>query len=525
MARHTVKFVAYWIALYSVLLLAVTEGGRPNFVLFMADSFDGRLTFYPGNVTLQLPFINYMREHGTIFLNSYTNSPICCPSRAAMWSGKFIHMTESWNNFKCLDDKYTTWMDILQEKGYVTKQFGKVDYKSGGHSLSNRVEAWTREVKFLIRQEGRPTVNLTGDASTVRVMKEDWNTTEKAAQWIRTTASILSDPFSLYIGVNLPHPYKTTNLGENAGSSTFQTSPFWLNKISVQNITVPKWLPFSKMHQVDYYSTYTKNCTAHFSDKEITNIRAYYYAMCVETDAMLGEILSALYDTNLLNETILIFTSDHGELALEHQQFYKMSMYEGSSHIPFLIMGPNVKAGQQISNPVSLVDVYPTVLDIAEIACPCNLSGYSLLPFLTREYQARSNLHPEWVLSEFHGSDANASTYMIRTSSWKLIAYADGSSVPSQLFDLSNDKEELYNVAAVHPRITESLERLLLSIVDYPAVSKAVQMYNRQQFKLWKLSLGRNYSEVIANLRWHVDWKQNPKMYEDAIEKWLNTDV
>ncbi|KAG2466530.1 ARSK Arylsulfatase, partial [Polypterus senegalus] len=205
-------------------------------------------------------------------------------------------------------------------------------------------------------------------------------------------------------------------------------------KISLQNITVPKWLPFSKMNQVDYYSTYTKNCTAHFSDKEITNIRAYYYAMCVETDAMLGEILSALYDTNLLNETILIFTSDHGELALEHRQFYKMSMYEGSSHIPFLIMGPNVKAGQQISNPISLVDVYPTVLDIAEIACPCNLSGYSLLPFLTREYQARNNLHPEWVLSEFHGSDANASTYMIRTSSWKLIAYADGSSVPSQLF-------------------------------------------------------------------------------------------
>ncbi len=75
-----------------------------------------------------------------------------------------------------------------------------------------------------------------------------------------------------------------------------------------------------------------------------------------------GEVIAALRDTGLLNRTVVLFTSDHGDLAMEHRQFYKMSMFEGSSRVPLLIMGPGVKAGFEISLPVSLVDIYPTVL-------------------------------------------------------------------------------------------------------------------------------------------------------------------
>lgn len=75
-----------------------------------------------------------------------------------------------------------------------------------------------------------------------------------------------------------------------------------------------------------------------------------------------GEVISALRDTGLLKKTIVIFTADHGELAMEHRQFYKMSMYEGSSHVPLLVMGPGIKKQQQVPNVVSLVDIYPTML-------------------------------------------------------------------------------------------------------------------------------------------------------------------
>ncbi|XP_053557473.1 arylsulfatase K isoform X2 [Bombina bombina] len=409
-----------------------------NVVMVMSDAFDGRLTIFPENNLVSLPYLNFMKNHGAVFLNAYTNSPICCPSRAAMWSGLFPHLTESWNNFKCLDQDYPTWMDIVNKYGYVTKKIGKQDYRSGSHSLSNRVEAWTRDVPFLLRQEGRPVANITGNKTKTRVMEQDWQNTDIAANWIRNEAKNLSNPFFLYLGLNLPHPYPSKNMGENFGSSTFLTSPYWLQKVSYGQIKIPTWLPLQCMHPVDYYSSYTKNCTGHFTEQEIRGIRACYYAMCAETDGILGEIISALNDTGLLNKTYLVFTSDHGELAMEHRQFYKMSMFEGSSHIPLLMMGPKIKPKTEISNIVSLVDLYPTMLEIAGVQITQNLSGFSLMPLLSAKPEGHvfssSKSHPNWALSEFHGCDANASTYMLRDNDWKYIAYSDGDSVPPQLF-------------------------------------------------------------------------------------------
>ncbi|XP_054842840.1 arylsulfatase K isoform X2 [Eublepharis macularius] len=490
---------------------------------------DGRLTFHPENETVALPFINLMKRDGSLFLNAYTNSPICCPSRAAMWSGLFSHLTESWNNFKGLDPNYTTWVDLMEKHGYYTQKYGKTDYTSGHHSLSNRVEAWTRNVDFLLQQEGRPVAELTGDKKYVRVMKKDWEITDKAATWIRNKATNLTQPFVLYLGLNLPHPYPSPSSGENYGSSTFLTSPYWLERVIYKAIRIPKWSPLSEMHPVDYYSSYTKNCTGKFTQKEIRDIRAHYYAMCAETDAMLGEIISALCETGLLKRTLVIFTADHGELAMEHRQFYKMSMYEASSHIPLLIMGPTIKS-QLVSSVVSLVDIYPTMLDVARIPIPKNLSGHSLLPLISEKAENKfpsRNQHPACVLSEFHGCNVNSSTYMLRTGKWKYIAYSDGHSVSPQLFDLSADPDELINVATMFPRIAQSLNKKLHSIIDYPKVSALVEQYNKQQFINWKQSAGQNYSDILANLRWHQDWKKHPKKYEHVINKWIkgNTTV
>ncbi|KAB0357993.1 hypothetical protein FD754_002149 [Muntiacus muntjak] len=296
----------------------------PNVVLVVSDSFDGRLTFYPGSQVVKLPFINFMKAHGTSFLNAYTNSPICCPSRAGT---EMLNITGNSPTLKI-----------------------------------NRVEAWTRDVAFLLRQEGRPVVNLAPKKTKVRVMEADWKNTDRAVNWLRKEASNSTQPFVLYLGLNLPHPYPSPSSGENFGSSTFHTSLYWLKKVSYDAIKIPKWSPLSEMHPVDYYSSYTKNCTGTFTDKEIKNIRAFYYAMCAETDAMLGEIILALRQLGLLQKTIVIYTSDHGELAMEHRQFYKMSMYEASSHVPLLIMGPGIQVNLQVSSVVSLVDIYPTML-------------------------------------------------------------------------------------------------------------------------------------------------------------------
>ncbi|KAM9858643.1 arylsulfatase K [Aulostomus maculatus] len=498
------------------------NGTRPNIVMVMTDAFDGRLTFDPGSKVVQLPFTNYLRELGSTFLNAYTNSPICCPSRAAMWSGQFVHLTRSWNNYKCLDANATTWMDLLERNGYRTKMLGKLDFTSGDHSVSNRVEAWTRDVPFALRQEGRPVTQLVGDVTTVRIKTVDWTNTDTASRWIQQRAASPHQPFALYLGLNLPHPYKTEAFGPNAGGSTFLTSPYWLKKVSTDLISIPKWLPMAAMHPVDYYSTLTKNCSGDFTEEEVRMVRAFYYAMCAEADAMMGQVLSTLRDTGLLNNTVVIFTSDHGELAMEHRQFYKMSMFEGSSHVPLQVVGPGVTSGLQVAQLVSLVDLYPTLLDIAGIPGVGNLSGHSLLPLLSKDSTLSKSQHPDWVLSEYHGCNANASTYMLRSGQWKYIAYADGLSVPPQLFDLTLDKEELRNVATKFPDVQAHLDKLLRSILDYPEVSAAVHLYNKNAFGVWRQSLGANYSQVIANLRWHIDWQKDVSANERAIDAWLH---
>uniref|UniRef100_A0A3Q3VZU0 Sulfatase N-terminal domain-containing protein n=1 Tax=Mola mola TaxID=94237 RepID=A0A3Q3VZU0_MOLML len=477
---------------------------RPNIVMVMSDAFDGRLTFGPGSKFVQLPFVNYLRELGATFLNAYTNSPICCPSRAAMWSGQFVHLTQSWNNYKCLDANATTWMDLLEANGYVTKMMGKLDYTSGGHSVSNRVEAWTRDVPFLLRQEGRPVTKLVGNMSTVRIMGTDWENADKAAQWIHQRAASSEQPFALYLGLNLPHPYKTESLGSTAGGSTFLTSPYWLEKVSSELITVPKWLPLAALHPVDYYTTYTKNCTGSFTEEEVRRIRAFYYAMCAEADALLGQVIAALREIRLLGNTVVIFTADHGELAMEHRQFYKMSMYEGSSHVPLLIMGPGLKSGMQVNQLVSLVDLYPTVLG-EEVDSRINSLLYLIFIF------------------EYHGCNVNASTYMLRSGRWKYIAYADGLSVPPQLFgELFALEEELHNVVLKFPNVRAHLDKRLRSIIDYPEVSTTVHLYNEKAFIAWQHTLGNNYSKVIGSLRWHVDWQKDALANERAIDKWLS---
>lgn len=88
--------------------------------------------------------------------------------------------------------------------------------------------------------------------------------------------------------------------------------------------------------------------------------------------------------------------------------------------------------------------------------------------------------------------------------------------------DLTLDKEEVHNVLLKFPDVHANLDKLLHSIVKYPEVSKTVHLYNKKEFVAWRQSLGRNYSQVIANLRWHVDWQKDALANERAIEKWLH---
>ncbi|XP_070543419.1 arylsulfatase K-like [Ptychodera flava] len=502
--------------------ITTTRGShRRNVVFIICDAMDGRLVGNNESASEMSNINGRLVQNGVTFTSAYTNSPICCPSRSALWSGLYTHITQTWNNYKGLPKGYPTWKDYLDKAGYDTKILGKTDYTVGDHSLSNRVEAWTREVNFTLAQEGRPTPVLVGDEHTRRIKEEDWSNVDLAKDWLKSRTPG-GKPFLLYIGIVLPHPYKTTQEGPRAGGSTFKTSPYWLKKVDRSKITIPKWKPLDQMHPVDYYETATKNCTSNFTEDEILKIRAYYYGMCAEVDGMVGELLDTLDISGFSNSTSIIFTSDHGEMAMEHRQFYKMTMYEASSHVPLIITSPDKEThNTKVDDPVSLIDVYPTLMDITETSGPPGLNGTSLMPYLERRVAHHGR--PHWVLSQYHGCNINMSTYMLRKGKWKYITYGNGFQVSPHLFNLDKDPDELLDYAETRKDIVMEMDKTLRTILDYPTVSKAVNKYNKESFVAWKNSLGDKYGATIANLRWFKDWQKDPKGNEQKIEEWLNS--
>ncbi|HOD49413.1 MAG TPA: sulfatase-like hydrolase/transferase [Candidatus Hydrogenedentes bacterium] len=482
---------------------------RPNIVFIQTDSWDGRVLGCMGHPAMRkaTPNLDALADRGVLFRNAYCNNPICCPSRASMWSGRHTYHCEGWNNYKGLSPNDATFRTQLDAAGYRTQTYGKEDYLSGAHSVRARVSAWTRSADI-----ARPQYRMAGPelvaGGEARVHLKDWENTERAVAWLEDAAESPEKSFLLYLGVSAPHP-------------KFMTSDRYYALIDERGVTIP---PADRQdHPVMAYQRAVKNWMHGFSEDMVQRVRRTYYAMCAEVDTMSGEILAALERTRLADNTYVIFTSDHGENALEHRQFYKMNHYESSARVPLIIAGPDVQRRSEVTAPVSLVDIYPTLMDMANIAAPDGLDGHSLMP----ELIGTSSNRPDWVLSEFHDTTLNTGTFMLRRGDWKYIVYVGH---PSQLFNLKDDPDEVWNRAGTESAVVGEMDALLRRIVDYEAVDAKVKAYDRESFAQWRdeQQKAKTYKETMARIfsGWDdlkpedvVPWKDDD---EARILAWLH---
>jgi len=454
---------------------------RPNILFVQTDSWDGRLLGCQGHPAMPqaTPHLDALAARGVLFRNAYCNNPICCPSRASMWSGRYTHHCEGWNNYKGLSPGDATFRTVLDAAGYRTQTYGKEDYLSGAHTVRARVSAWTRSADI-----ARPQYRMAGPrllaGDEPRVHRKDWERTNLAVAWLEEAAKTPGAPFMLYLGISAPHP-------------EFVISERYWNLIAPDGVTIP---PADRQdHPVMAYQRAVKNWRHGFSEETLRQVRRIYYAMCAEVDAMLGEILAALQRTGLDGSTYVIFTSDHGENALEHRQFYKSNFYESSARIPLIVAGPGLQRGVQTAAPVSLVDLYPTLMDMAGVTPPDGLDGHTLMPLLAGDSSSR----PDWVLGEYHDSACNTGAFMLRQGDWKYIAYVGR---PPQLFNLRHDPEEVSNLAQAAPTVVAEMDALLRRIVDYEAVDAKVKAYDRAAFARWREQERRagTYQDTMARI-------------------------
>lgn len=487
---------------------------QKNIIFFQAESWDGRMLGCMGHPALAnaTPNIDRIAQSGVLFENAYCSHPICCPSRANMWSGRYTHHCESWNNYKGLESGMWTLFDELP-KTHTLGTFGKLDYMSGGHSQVARLGAWlgTAGIDKPIHDQDQSQCFIVEDNRNVRHHERDWVRVDEAVEFLKARKAD-GHPFFLYVSTGLVHPIYLTN-------------QYWLEQIPEEAVDIP---PMDDTdHPVMRYQRMAKAWRYGFDDATVRQVRRIYFAMCAEADALVGRVYDAMRDLEFADDTYFVFSSDHGELALEHQDWYKMSLYEGSVRVPLLISGPGVVQGTRVPNPVSLIDICPTFMEMASLSTREGLDGASLLPMATGE----TTECRDGVYACFTGTTLNTSAYMLRKGQWKYVAYFG---YAPQLFDMENDPQELHNLSSELPSVVEQLDKELRSIVDYEQTHRDWLAYNKEAFREWRRQAKRglyvdgsyalrerpstDYWEIMDNA--FTGYNQED---EKTVQRWLDT--
>jgi len=293
-------------------------------------------------------------------------------------------------------------------------------------------------------------------------------------------------------------------------------------------VTVPEWKPLLDLHPCDLQASMLKKCTpanvdadAFYAHERRKHVRAVYYAMITEFDAMVGEYVSTVEAAGATDNTIFIVTSDHGDMNMEHQQFYKMVQYDASCRVPLIISSPWTTQSF-VTSPTHAIDLFPTIAEMAGMTrkeMPAVIDGQSLVPFLHGNKSAGLG-HTSIAVSQFHGCNIAMSWYLAMDGRYKYVVFGTGKEVPPQLFDLKNDVGEQVNLAATMPDIVKQLDAKLRAVVDYEAVSTDVADYNQLSFKAW---MGRtpDWKQAMVDLRWKTPFTVNQNASIAAIENWL----
>lgn len=484
-----------------------------------AESMDGRKMGCMGEPSMQsaTPNLDALAESGVIFSNAYTNCPVCNPSRASMWSGKYPHHHDCWNNHNGLHDDVPIFRDTFDRAGYQTAAIGPLDYKWGMHSIRDQVGSWTRSARIMRPISRTPMPVISRDPSPYAA---DWELTYQGIDFLHR-ASGSSRPFMMYLTTGLVHP-------------AFIGSPRHMAMIDADNIEIPPTLGGMEMtsHPVMEYIRVTKNCDQRFSEDLVRQIRHIYFGMIAALDEMVGRVLRALDDFGLADNTYIIFSSDHGEMAGEQNQILKRTMYEPATHIPLIIRGPGLRQGVTAEDPVSLIDIYPTLMNLTGLefndfshhpGYPEALDGESLMPLLQGEQADRR----DWAFSEYNGDRCCTGAYMLRRGDWKYVKYIGSE---PELYNLATDPWEARNAATQHPEVVAELDAILEESFDCAAIDARAKQYDRESFLRWRKQAKAEgvYGATMANVYSGFDRQciENIMPWTDEdeamIEAWLN---
>jgi choline-sulfatase len=455
--------------------------GYPNVLLIMVDQLAAQWLPAYGHSVVHAPALSALAGEGVVFDAAYCASPLCAPSRAAMLSGRRASGIGVFDNAAELPASVPTLAHVFRAAGYRTCLSGKMHFVGPDqlHGFERRLTTdvypasldwtpdWTRSVADRLPWY-HSVHSVLEPARTVAAMQTDYDD-EVAFHAVREVHDLArsgdGQPFFLVASFTNPHdPWEVPGR-------------YW-DLYDPESIALPA-VPLMGFEEADPHSRRLRQMSGidevSLSEENIRRARHGYYAAISYVDERIGMVLGALRETGLDSDTLIVFTADHGELLGERGLWYKMSFLEPSARVPLVFGGPDLGTPRRVAQPVSLIDLVPTLAELAGIPLEgLEADGTSLAALLGDSGRG------DPVVCEYNAEGVNAPAAMIRSGVHKLIVCRDD---PDLLYDLQADPLELVNLAEdpAHASTVASLREALVARVDLADVERRVLASQRER--------------------------------------------
>jgi choline-sulfatase len=420
---------------------------RPNILFVMADQMASAFLPIFGHPLVKTPHLEQLAEHGVIFDSAYCASPLCAPARFSMMAGRLPASIGAWDNAADFAADVPTFAHYLRQAGYRTVLAGKMHFCGPDqlHGFEERLTtdiypadySWTPDWE---RPEVRPSwyhnmLSVVQAGPCRRSNQLDFD-----EEVIYATRRFLFDaargsdkrPFCLVVSMTHPHdPYAI--LPEYW--ERYKDEEIDLPKLqSTPNSNDPHWHRLRGVSDMDRYE---------ITEAHVRHARRAYYGAISYVDDQLGALLRTLKECEFDADTLVLFTSDHGDMLGERGLWYKMTWHENACRVPLVVGFPSDLTPRRVAESISTVDLLPTLVEIAhggsDVSYATPVDGRSLLSHL-----AGGEGHDE-ALGEYFAEGAIAPLLMIRRGRLK---YIRSKPDPQQLYDVVADPLEQTNLAA-----------------------------------------------------------------------------
>lgn len=454
---------------------------RPNILFIMTDQMAAPiLPLHDAASPVQMPNLMKLAEQAVVFDSAYCNSPLCAPSRFTLVSGRLPSKIGAYDNAADFPADVPTYAHYLRRLGYRTALSGKMHFCGPDqlHGYEERLTSdiypadygwavnWDEPDVRASWYHNMSSVLQAGPCVRSNQLDFDEEVVFKARQYLYDHVRLTPEqPFCLTVSMTHPHdPYTIPR-------------EYWDR---YEGVDIPMPRQHIEQSEQDPHSRRLLKVIDLWDkplpEDKIRDARRAYFGACSYIDDNIGKLLKTLEECGLAEDTLIVFSGDHGDMLGERGLWYKMHWFEMSARVPLLVHAPKRFAAHRVSQSVSTLDLLPTLVELAggQVEQGLELEGHSLLPHLEGE-----GGHDE-VLGEYMAEGTVCPLMMIRRGPWKFI-YSEQD--PLLLFNLDSDPQELHNLAesSEHKGILAGFLAEARERWDIPAIHAATLASQRRR--------------------------------------------